>query len=136
MGRWIAGLAHSVPVPTILSRGKSLAEVFLGHRTQMAHEVCHPKESETTEPPKEPEQRNGELPENSNVSTMPYSKDTHSTPDLTRIRPLYRIGIWCWSRERLCRRGAHAIEGHCASLRFWAISHSSSLMESDGVRSR
>ncbi len=58
----------------------------------MAHEVGRPKESETAEPPKELEQRNGEPPENSNVSTMPCPKETHSMPDLTRIRPLYRIG--------------------------------------------
>ncbi len=58
----------------------------------MADKVRRPKESETAEPPKGLEQRNGELPENSNVSMTPYPKDTHSTPDLTRIRPLYRVG--------------------------------------------
>ncbi len=72
--------------------GKSLAELFLGHRTRMAHEVHRPKESETTDPPKELEQWNGKLPENAHVSTMPDPKDTYSMPNLTRIRPLYCIG--------------------------------------------
>ncbi len=58
----------------------------------MAHEVHRPKESESAKPPKEPGQRNGELPENANVSTTPRLKDTHSTPDLARICPLYHVG--------------------------------------------
>ncbi len=76
----------------------------------MAHEVCRPKESESAKPPKELEQRNGKLPENSSLSMTPRPKDTHSTPDLTRIRPLYRV------RDLVLVKGAPVPKG-CSHYR-------------------